>query len=56
LNVRKAVSIAGGFRERASMSKIFVMRENDRTNTPTKVDLNSPVGPGDTVTVQESFF
>ena len=56
LNVRKAVSIAGGFKERASMSKIFVMRENDRTNTPAKVDLNSPIGPGDTVTVEESFF
>lgn len=56
LNVRRAVSIAGGFRERASQSKIFVVRENDRTNTPVKVDLNSPVGPGDTVTVEESFF
>jgi polysaccharide export outer membrane protein len=56
LNVRKAVSIAGGFRERASTSKIFVVRENDRTNTPAKVDLNSPIGPGDTVTVEESFF
>lgn len=56
LNVRRAVSIAGGFRERASQSKIFVVRENDRTNTPVKVDLNSPIGPGDTVTVEESFF
>jgi len=56
LNVRKAVSIAGGFRERASLSKIFVVRENDKTNTPAHVDLNSPIGPGDTVTVEESFF
>lgn len=56
LNVRRAVSIAGGFRERASQSKIFVVRENDRTHTPVKVDLNSPIGPGDTVTVEESFF
>lgn len=56
LNVRRAVSIAGGFRERASMSKIFVVRENDKTNMPAKVDLNSPIAPGDTVTVEESFF
>jgi polysaccharide export outer membrane protein len=56
LNVRRAVSIAGGFKERASTSKIFVVRENDKTNTPAKVDLNSPIGPGDTVTVEESFF
>lgn len=56
LNVRKAVSIAGGFKERASLSKIFIVRENDQTNTPTKIDLNSPVSPGDTITVEESFF
>jgi protein involved in polysaccharide export with SLBB domain len=56
LNVRKAVSIAGGFKERASPSKIYVVREGDRGNAADKVDLNSPVWPGDTVTVEESFF
>ena len=56
LTVRKAVTIAGGFRERASLEKIFLMREPDRTHTPVKVDLNTPVGPGDTIVVQESFF
>ncbi len=56
LNVRKAVSIAGGFRERASPSKIYVVREGDAANAADKVDLNSPVWPGDTVTVEESFF
>ncbi len=56
LNVRKAVSIAGGFKERASLSKIFVVREGDAGNAANKVDLNAPVGPGDTVTVEESFF
>ena len=29
LNVRKAVSLAGGFKERASLNKIFVTREGD---------------------------
>lgn len=56
LTVRKAVTIAGGFRERASLEKIFLLREPDNTNTPVKVDLNAPVGPGDTIIVQESFF
>lgn len=56
LNVRKAVSIAGGFKERASMNKIFVVREGDKNQAPAKVDLNSPVGPGDAITVEESFF
>jgi protein involved in polysaccharide export with SLBB domain len=56
LNVRRAITIAGGFRERASMDKIFVFRDSDASNKPAKVDLNAPVGPGDTITVQESFF
>jgi len=56
LTVRKAVSIAGGFKERASQSKITILRDGDPTNTPVKADLNTPVHPGDTVTVGESFF
>jgi len=56
LTVRKAVSIAGGFKERASMSKIYIVRDGDATNTPVKVDLNAPIQPGDTITVGESFF
>lgn len=56
LTVRKAASLAGGFKERASLSKIFIIRENDASQTPQKVDLNSIVGPGDIVTVEESFF
>jgi protein involved in polysaccharide export with SLBB domain len=56
LTVNKAVTIAGGFRDRASKNKIFVLREQDKTNTPIHAGLNAPVGPGDTVTVEESFF
>lgn len=56
LTVRKAASLAGGFKERASLTKIFIIRENDASQTPQKVDLNSTVGPGDIVTVEESFF
>jgi polysaccharide biosynthesis/export protein VpsN len=56
LTVRKAVSLAGGFKERASRDKIFVIREEDRTHTPRKVDLNAAVNPGDIITIEESFF
>lgn len=56
LNVRRAVTIAGGFRERASLAKMFVIRENDKAGRPLKVDLNSPVAPGDTITVPEGMF
>ena len=56
LTVRKAVAVAGGFKERASMSKITIVRDGDPTNTPVKADLNTPVHPGDIITVGESFF
>ena len=56
LTVRKAISIAGGFKERASKEKIFIIREDDPTQTPKKVDLNASVNPGDIITVEESFF
>ncbi len=56
LTVRKAASLAGGFKERASLSKIFVIREDDPNQRAQKVDLNTPLGPGDIMTVEESFF
>ncbi len=56
LTLRKAVSLAGGFKVRASENKMFVVREKDARQTPQKIDLNTPILPGDTVTVEESFF
>jgi len=56
LTVRKAVSLAGGFKERASPNKIFVIREDDPSQRAQKVDLNTFIGPGDILTVEESFF
>lgn len=56
LTVRKAVSLAGGFKERASKEKIFVIRDDDKTQTPKRVDQNAVVNPGDIITVEESFF
>lgn len=56
LTVRKAIALAGGFRERASKEKIFVIREGDQKQTSNRVDLNAPVNPGDIITVEESFF
>jgi polysaccharide export outer membrane protein len=56
LTVLKAASLAGGFKERASFSKISIIRENDPQNKPQKVDINSQVNPGDTVFIEESFF
>lgn len=56
LTVLKASSLAGGFKERASFSKITIIRENDPKAGPKKADINSPVNPGDTIFIEESFF
>jgi len=56
LTVRKAGSIAGGFRERASSTKMYVIRENDTSNKAETVNMNTFINPGDMVTVDESFF
>lgn len=56
LTVRKAASLAGGFKERASVSKIFIIRDGDPLQRLQKAELSSYVLPGDIVTVEESFF
>lgn len=56
MTVRKAISLAGGFKERASREKINIIRDDDSKQTPRKVDLSSSVLPGDILTVEESFF
>lgn len=58
LTVRKAVSIAGGFKDRASRDEVSIIRENDNKDKPVpiKIPLNAMVEPGDTITVEESFF
>lgn len=56
LTVRKAISIAGGFKERAARDKISVIHDDDARQVARRVDLNSAVLPGDILTIEESFF
>src|SRR5471030_1932642 len=56
LNVRKAITLAGGFKERASREKINIIRDDDPKQTPRKVDMSTAVLPGDILTIEESFF
>ncbi|MEH6604187.1 MAG: polysaccharide biosynthesis/export family protein [Pseudomonadales bacterium] len=56
LTLRKAVSLAGGFTERASKSNIYVISDNDTSKASRKVDLAYQVQPGDIITVEQSFF
>jgi polysaccharide export outer membrane protein len=56
LTVEKAVSLAGGFTERASRKNFTVVRADDPTRTISNVSANEPVYPGDVITVSRSFF
>lgn len=56
LTVRKAISLAGGFKERAVRDKVTIIRDEDASQTPAKVDLSALVMPGDIITVEQSFF
>lgn len=56
LTLRKAIALAGGFSDRASRSKFYIIRDNDPSRTPLRVTIDSGVYPGDIITVDESFF
>jgi polysaccharide biosynthesis/export protein VpsN len=53
--VRKAITMAGGFTERASKKKLYVVGA-DSSAKPRKVKLEDVIRPGDVITVEESFF
>lgn len=56
LTLRKAVSLAGGFTERAANNKVYVVRENDTTKSPKSLGLDDPIYPGDSISIERSFF
>lgn len=56
LDVSKAATLAGGFHERASMRKIFIVREGRASGERERASLDTPVFPGDMIIVEESFF
>lgn len=55
LTVEKAVTLAGGFTERATKSGIILVREGDEEPLD-DVTLKTQVRPGDVITIKESFF
>ncbi len=60
LTVAKAISIAGGFTERASKSSIYLGHDISDSKQVKKKDkavkLDNSVTPGDVITVKQSFF
>jgi polysaccharide export outer membrane protein len=54
--VRQAISLAGGFNEEASTSRIEVVRLVGGRSRKVKVKLDDAVEPGDTVVVKQKLF
>ena len=55
LTVRKAITLAGGATERASLRKISLIREGKSDHRRVE-DLESSLQPGDVITIGESLF
>lgn len=56
LTVEKAITLAGGFTERAAKGRIEINREYGESNSVFRSKLSEGVMPGDVITTFESFF
>ena len=56
MTVLMAITTAGGFTDKASSRRAFIVREKDGRKQEVKVKLDDPIQPGDVVTVPESWF
>ncbi|MFQ3190383.1 MAG: protein involved in polysaccharide export with SLBB domain [Paraglaciecola sp.] len=64
LTVDKAISISGGFTERASKGSIYVIHDDRKSRSEQntdrekkkQVELYDVIQPGDVVTIEQSFF
>jgi polysaccharide export outer membrane protein len=54
LTLQKAAALAGGFTERASSKKRYVI--NDGQQKSKRITNNHKILPGDVITIEESFF
>ena len=56
LTLRKAISLAGGFTERANKKRVMVIADSDPNRQEKEVTLDYRVQPGDILTVQDTCF
>lgn len=56
MTARSAVSTAGGFKETADRGSVLVYRRQGNEMVKSKVDLDFPIYPGDTIVVMERWF
>ncbi|MEP0203746.1 MAG: polysaccharide biosynthesis/export family protein [Halioglobus sp.] len=56
LTLRKAISLAGGFTERANKKKFLLIADKDPSREEQEVGLDYRIQPGDIITVRDTFF
>ena len=56
LTIRKAITIAGGITDKASLSKILLLKEGHSIPLRLVRTLDKKIGPGDVLTIGESLF
>lgn len=56
LTLRRAVALAGGLTERASVNRISIIRDQDANRAAEAASLDTKVLPGDTITIDQGFF
>jgi len=56
LTLDKAIALAGGLTDRASSRRMFVVRAASTDQQKLRIRLNSAIGPGDVIEINEGFF
>ena len=54
--VNKAISMAGGFTERAANDKLYLVKEGEGESNRVLVELSTDIAPGDTLYIEKRFF
>ena len=56
LTLNRAIALAGGLTERASLKRVTITRGDGGTRAGQRAALDTPILPGDTITIAQGFF
>lgn len=56
LTLDKAIALAGGFTDRASQRKMYIMKAVSDKQKQEKAKMQTKIAPGDIITIKEGFF
>jgi protein involved in polysaccharide export with SLBB domain len=56
LTLDRAIALAGGLTERASLKRVTIVRGQGETRIAEKATIDTAILPGDTITIAQGFF